>query len=433
MERDDRLMIRSDWLREEVHGRRLENGLWVFVLPKPRFLKKHALLAARYGSIDVSFRAPWEAAAASVPEGIAHFLEHKLFEREGGNAFDRFSQNGAYCNAYTSYTVTAYHFSCTDLFDENLRLLIDFLELPPFTEEAIAREKEIIGQEIKMYEDSPDWRGLLNLLDALYVVHPVKVDIIGTGESIARIDKAALDRCYRAFYQPPNMALFATGDLDPEAVFATAARAFEARPLPAAAGDPVRVAPAEPPGVARARAEARLDVAHPRALLGFKDRDVGFDGPALLRKDIEMTFILDLAFGRSSSFFQRHYESGLLDQSFQATYAGERDHGHAVLGGETEDPERLHQAILEELRTVKASGFAASDFERIKRKAMGRFLRSFNSLEFVANGFVASHFLRFGFFDYLPALDAVRLEDLHARLETQLDEARSAVSILRPA
>ena len=422
---------RSDWLGEEVHGARLANGLPVFVLPKKGFLKKHAMLATRYGSIDNEFQGPGEAAPSAVPPGIAHFLEHKLFEEEGGTAFDRFSKNGAYCNAFTSYTTTAYLFSCTDLFRENLDLLVDFVGHPYFTDAAIDREREIIGQEIRMYEDSPDWRGFQTLLEAMYHRHPVRVDITGTVETIGGIDKAALERCYRTFYNPKNMVLFVAGDLVPAEVFETAAEAFAKRPY-SQPSEPVRVLPDEPASVRARETRMRLDVSQPRLLLGYKDATAGESGRDLLRKDVELAFAIEMVFGRSSEFYQRCYESGLIDGSFSASYTGERDHGYTVIGGETEDPEKLRAAILDAVARTRAEGFAAEDFARIKSKATGKFLRNFNSLEFVASSFVQGYFLDIDLFEFLPTVDAVTPERIRARIAEHFDPERASVSIVEP-
>ncbi len=424
---------RSDWLGEEIRGARLANGLSAYVLKKPGFHKKYAILATRYGSIDNEFQAADEPAPARVPAGIAHFLEHKLFEEEGGTAFDRFSKNGAYCNAFTSYTTTAYLFSCTDLFAENLDLLVDFVGNPYFTQAAIDREREIIAQEIRMYEDSADWRAFQSLLEALYHKHPVRVDITGTVESIGEITKAALERCYRTFYSPRNMVLFAAGDLDPDAVFDLAERSFVRRRYgDGGGGEPRRVVPDEPAGVHEREVKRRLDVSQPRVLVGWKDSAVGTTGRELLRKDVELAFAIELVFGRSSEFYQRCYESGLIDSSFSASYTGERDHGYTVVGGETEDPARLRAAVHAAMAQARDGGFAEEDFRRIKNKATGKFLRNFNSLEFVASSFIQGHFLDIDLFEFLPTVEAVTPDAVRARIAEHFVEDRSASSIVEP-
>ncbi len=426
-------ILRSERLAEELHAARLSNGLPVLVAPKRGFLKKYAVLAVRYGSADVAFQAPGESAPREVPAGIAHFLEHKLFEEEGGgNAFDRFSRNGAYCNAFTTYTTTAYLFSCTDLFAENLALLVDFVGAPFFTEEAIAREREIISQEIRMYEDSPDWRAFQGLMEALFVRHPVRVDITGTCDSIARITKADLERCYRAFYRPRNMVLVAAGDLDPPAVLGAAERAFAARPY-CDDGEVLRVRASEPAVVCAPEARARLDVSQPRLLVGWKDPAAEGSGRELLRKDVELAFAVELIFGRSSAFYERCYEAGLIDAGFAASYTGERDHGYVAVGGETEDPERLRAEIAGAVARALDEGFSMEDFTRVRNKALGKFVRNFNSLETVASSFVQSHFLDVDFFEYLPTIESVTPEAVLARARLHLRPELQAASIVEPA
>src|SRR5690606_38157317 len=206
-------------LDEELTVGTLPNGLEVFVLRKPGFSKKYAVFSTRYGSIDRTFRHPGDGTWHTVPDGIAHFLEHKLFEEEGGNAFDRFAALGASANAYTSYTMTSYLFSCSDHFRENLDILLDYVQEPYFTDENVEKEKGIIEQEIRMYQDHAAYRTMRTLLNCLYHQHPVRIDILGSVESIRRIDKDTLYRCHEAFYHPSNMALFVVGEVDPGEVF----------------------------------------------------------------------------------------------------------------------------------------------------------------------------------------------------------------------
>jgi predicted Zn-dependent peptidase len=425
-------ILECERLAEKLHISRLSNGLPVYVLPKPGFLKKYAILAVRFGSCDLEFQAPGEPAARAVPAGIAHFLEHKLFEEEGGgNAFDRFSKNGAYCNAYTSYTTTAYLFSCTDLFAENLALLVDFVGQPVFTEAAIAREREIISQEIRMYEDSPDWRGFQGLLESLYERHPVRIDITGTIDSISQIGKADLERCYRAFYRPSNMVLFAAGELEPMRVVEVAERAFAARRYPDGGGELRRVRPDEPPGVRVPEARMKLDISQPRLLVGWKDPRPD-SGRNLLRKDVEVAFAIELIYGRSSTFYERAYEGGLIDSGFAASYTAERDHGYVALGGETDDPDRLRSEVAAAAERALREGFAAEDFARIRNKALGKFLRNFNSLEYVAASFVQGYFLDVDFFEYLPAIEQVEPEAVLERARAILRPDLMAASIVEP-
>ena len=282
-----------------------------------------------------------------------------------------------------------------------------------------------------MYEDSADWRGFQSLLEALYHRHPVRIDITGTIASIAEITKESLERCYRTFYNPKNMVLFVTGDLEPASVLGWAEEAFAKRPYSAGA-EPRRVVPEEPASVRDREVRKRLDVSQPRLLLGFKDTHTGLSGRELLRKDVEIAFAIELVFGRSSEFYQGCYESGVIDGSFSASYTGERDHGYSVVGGETESPERLRAEVLAALARVRKQGFAEEDFRRIKNKATGKFLRNFNSLEFIASSFIQGYFLDIDLFEFLPTVEAVTPDDVRARLESHFSEDLTAASIIEP-
>ncbi len=267
--------IRSETLREEVVRTTLPGGLAVYFCPKRGFRKRYACYSTFYGSVDSSFVTP-SAERLTVPDGIAHFLEHTLFETEKGNVSDLFARNGAYNNAATSFNTTTYLFASADRFFENLELLIDFVENPVFAPEKVEKERGIIEQEIQRYRDEPGWVGYMGLLESLFQNHPMRIDIAGTPESIASIDSETLHRCYRTFYDPRNMILFVVGDLDASEVFDRVAKVSRAG-SPAANGDGFgieRVFPDEPDTVASGRFEKKMDVAQPKLLLGYKETGV---------------------------------------------------------------------------------------------------------------------------------------------------------------
>ncbi|MCL5676748.1 MAG: insulinase family protein, partial [Firmicutes bacterium] len=313
-------------LREELHGATLTSGLPVYVLPRGGVVRKFATFAVHYGSVDNQFVVPGEGQATSVPDGIAHFLEHKLFEEKEGNVFDRFAALGADCNAYTYYTTTTYLFDCTDNFEPALDILVDFVQDPYFTEENVAKEKGIIQQELRMYNDSPGWRVRANLMKGLYHVHPVRIDIGGTVESIQRIDRETLYRCYRTFYHPSNMALFVVGDVDPDRVIERVAGRMAKRKL--APQPPIeRIFSPEPTGVRQQRTEEKMVVAQPILRIGFKDSDLGLTGPDQLRKELISELVLDVFLGRGSSLYQELYEDGLVSDRFELGFEGGRRSG----------------------------------------------------------------------------------------------------------
>ncbi|HEY3314844.1 MAG TPA: pitrilysin family protein [Bacillota bacterium] len=424
-------------LGETVYAATTGDGLRVYVMPKPGYHKKYATYATHYGSVDSHFRASGAAEATRVPDGIAHFLEHKLFEKPEGNVFDRFAELGAMTNAFTTYTSTSYLCSTTEKFPECLDLLVNFVRRPYFTDESVAKEKGIIGQEIRMYEDSPQWRVRDNLLTALYQRHPVRINIAGTVESIEGITKDLLYQCYGTFYRPDNMILFITGDVDPAwAIDHVVGRATVDRPAgpggSAPEGGIERLFPDEPPSVNQHLIEEGMAVAVPLILVGFKDRDIGYDGPRLLEKTVYLETVLDGLLGRSSAIYESLYQDGLIDERFSFGYEGERDYGYVVVGGESPDPDRLRDRLAEALGRARTDGIDPATFERTRRKLSGGFIAGFNSPEFAAHNFTLFRFKDVDIFDYLTALERVDLDGANRRLREVLDPSAFAVSIIRP-
>jgi predicted Zn-dependent peptidase len=418
----------SPVLREEVVSATLPCGLEVHVVPKRGFAKKIAVLAARYGSVDLSFEA--DGARQDTPPGVAHFLEHQLFKKEGGqDALMEFGRYGASSNAFTDYGVTAYFFTANGEFEKNLELLTGFVTSPYFVEENVARERLIIEQELRMYEDSPDYRIYKNLMGILYTVHPVRIDIGGTVESIGKIDAAVLERCYRTFYNPANLTLLAAGDLDPAAVVRQAEALLPPdrfRPL----GPIVRHVPAEPAGVGDRVARCEMAVSRPRVLVGFKDLRAGREKS--LERELETSVALDLLFGRASDFYTRVYESGLIDESFSFSYSIDDPFGFSLVGGETDEPEKLAEAVLLELHEARRRGLRKGDVERSKRKRLGRFIRSFDSPDGAAFLVLGCVHRGIDLFSVPKVVSKMTPAALERRLEEHFDERNYAVSILSP-
>jgi len=403
----------------------------VYVLPKPGYIKKYAIFSTHFGSIDNRYRVEGSAEVQQLPDGVAHFLEHKLFEDERGNVFDRFAQLGASANAFTSFTHTTYLFSCTSFFKENFELLLDFVQEPYFTEETVRKEQGIIGQEIQMYEDHPQWKVFKNLLGALYQEHPVRNDIAGTRESIARINPELLYRCYRTYYHPSNMAVFVVGDVEPEEV-AEQVRSNLQRRSYQPMGEIQRLYPEEPPEINRPRVTEELTVSEPIIYIGFKDPEVvRLQGDQLFLQEITMELLLEIIFGRSEPLYNQLYQEGLIDERFEAGYTAEQTYGYALIGGETRDPEQLYQRVLEALKSIQERGISREQFERHRRNLQGSFIRQFNSLEFIANNFLGYRFKGSDFFRFPELLQQVTLEQVTAAFK-KLDEKYHAVSIIYP-
>lgn len=423
---------RSERLQEElVHGR-LPTGMDVFVWPKAGFSKQYAVFSTRYGSVDRHFFHEPSGQWLEVPDGIAHFLEHKLFEEEDGNVFDRFAALGASANAYTSLTMTSYLFSCSDHVYENLDILLDYVQAPHFTEENVEKEKGIIEQEIRMYDDHPAHRLRRNVLQALYHAHPVRIDILGTVESIRRIDPDVLYRCHETFYHPSNMALFVVGDVDPDKVLALVER--DMAPRGYKPREPVgRKFPEEPAAVRERRVVDYMKVSRPRMALGFKIMTDGLAGRELLAREAALDLLLSAVFGPSSDFYERLYEEGLIDDGFGARCTLTPSFGFALIGGETPDPDKLHEAIRGEIERVRREGVDPEDVRRLQKRDVGAFIASLNSLEAIANGFLHYHFQGSSLFELLDIVEGLEVDDVQRALMAYLDLERSAVSIVLPA
>jgi predicted Zn-dependent peptidase len=418
-------------VQETLYHEALPNGLLVYLVPKQGFSKTYAVFTTRYGSVDSHFRTRG-GEEMHVPDGIAHFLEHKMFEKEKMDVKYEFSKNGASCNAFTSFKRTAYLFSCTDNLDKNLNLLLDYVQEPYFTEASVEKEKGIIGQEITMYDDNPDWVVYMNLLKAMYQKYPVNIEIVGTIDSISKITKDMLYQCYETFYHPSNMLLFVVGSFEPEAVMQLV-RDNQANKQFPPAPQIERIFPEEPAAPAKQRVEHHLPVGLPKILIGFKEAETGLIGEALLKRELTTKLLLDIVFGTSSALYQKLYDSGMITENFDFDYSCERDYAYSIIGGDTPDPDRLAETIKQELASLQQAGIAEEDFERSKRKKIGMFLRSLNSVEFIANQFTSYKFNGNDLFSVVPVLESITREEVEERLKQHFQPEQMSVSIVRSA
>ncbi len=417
-------------LKETLYYGTHESGLKVYIFPKEGYSKSYALFGTRYGSNDSQFIVPGEDEVTEVPDGIAHFLEHKLFEEQDGNVFEKFSHLGSSPNAFTSFNTTAYLFSCTSNFYKNLDILLNFVQNPYFTDESVRKEQGIIGQEIRMYEDDPNWRVFFNYLDALYHQHPVKKDIAGTLESISKINKDVLYKCYNTFYHPSNMILFVIGDVSPQMVIDHVTESIKL-------GNPIkediqRVYPDEPTTIRTKKIEQNLSVSTPLFQMGFKDTDVGYRGRKLLKKDIVTRILLEMTFGRSTSLYQSLYEQGLINNSFQVDYTAEVDYGFTIFGGESSDPEKVREEVIKEVGRLKRTALDVENFERIKKIILSRYIRQYNHIEKLANSFMNNLFKDINLFDYIDVYQSVTFEDIQERFKSHFNVENMALSIIKP-
>ncbi|MBF8982253.1 insulinase family protein [Lutibacter sp. B2] len=424
-------IIESKLLGEKIIQKKLDNGLEIFYMPKEGYSKQYAIFATKYGSNDSRFIAPKDNHDTIVPDGIAHFLEHKLFEEEEGSIFDKFSELGSNVNAYTNFTSTCYLFSCTDRFYENLELLVKFVQSPYFTEENVEKEKGIIAQEIKMYDDNPDWKVFFNSLKAMYKEHPVKIDIAGTVDSINKITKEDLYKCYKTFYDLSNMIVFVVGDLEEDKVFEVIENNLK-EVTKKNRGEIVRIYPEEPNQIAQKVVEENLDVSIPLFNIAFKDTDNSTDAKEVLKKEICTKIILGMLFSRSSDLYSTLYEEGLINDTFSSEYTGELNYGYSMMGGESKNPKLVLERVLEYIKNVKENNLDNSDFERVKKKLIGKHLSYYNSIEYIATTFVSYYFKGINIFEYTDELKNIKFEDIQKRLNDHFNEENSVISIISP-
>lgn len=419
-------------LDETLYYEKLENGLDVYVLPKKGFSKTFVTFTTKYGSIDRNFVPIGETEAITVPDGIAHFLEHKMFEKEDGDVFQKFSEYGASANAFTSFTRTAYLFSATDHIYKSTETLLNFVQEPYFTEATVNKEKGIIGQEITMYDDQPDWRLYFGTIANMYHNHPVKIDIAGTIESIDGITADHLYTCYNTFYHPSNMLLFAIGAVDPEEMMTyirenQAKKQFEA-PTPIQ-----RFFDEEPMEVAVKEDTLHMDVQKPKMYVGLKAKETNLSGSAMLKHELAVQIGLELIFGRTSEFYTHVYDEGLIDETYAFDFTLEQGFGFAMIGSDTTEPDALEKAIKDELAKYESkSSFVSTDLERIKRKKIGFFLRALNSIEFIANQFTRYSFNDMNLFDVVPELESLTVEDITEAFKTIQGESQQTVFKVLP-
>lgn len=423
--------IYSKIIDEKMYHTKLENGLEIFILPKKGYTKKFAIFGTKYGSIDNKFKLTNEDVIIEVPEGIAHFLEHKLFESEEGGVFNRFSKLGSNVNAYTNFNSTCYLFSCTDKFYENLSILIDFVQSPFLTDENVEKEKGIIEQEIRMYEDNPNWKVFFNALKSLYKNHPVKIDIAGTVDSIYKITKEDLYKCYNTFYVPNNMMVFVVGDVDKDETIATIKKNLKDS-FKKLEGSIERILPNEDENVNSNKIEENLSVSMPLFNIAFKDSKTNLRNRELLKKDIETKIILDMIFGRSSKLYKQLYDDGLINENFEHEYSFDISYGHSMIGGESKNPEKVYEIICAEINKLKKEGLHIQDFERVKKKSIGQHISYYNSVEFIANTFTSYYFKGINLFDYIDVLNNLEIESVLKRFHEHFDIDKSVLSIIRP-
>ena len=419
----------SALLREKYTYIEHASGLSIYVFPK-NMTNTYALFATKYGSMNTDFAVGEK--RITVPEGIAHFLEHKLFEApDGTDTFTRFSALGADSNAYTDYDKTAYLFSCTENVDEALSELLTFVTQPHFTDESVARERGIIGEEIREDEDSPWEKAYLNLVASLYHKNPVRNNVLGTRKTIAKITPELLYECYNAFYRLDNMALVVCGNVTPDGVLAVADRI-----LPNVREKKEKVTrffPTEPDGVRRKRARAKMQVAKPIFYIGIKDNARFAQPEEKLRHDLSVALLNEILFSQAGEFYADLFEQGLVSPSFSFGYSCDNGQfAFTCISGESKDPEAVYARLTDYLETVKKNGLSGEDFERCRRVMYADEIRAYDSTDEIANRLLSFVFDGSQIFDVPTILQTITKEELEELLHTLYQPQYFAMSVVRP-
>lgn len=414
-------------VKEKMYIEKLENGLTVIIVPKNNLQKKYVIWGTNFGSIDNRFVDPKTNNEVFIPDGVAHFLEHKMFEQENGtNSLDTLSALGVDANAYTTNDHTAYLFEATDNFYEALDELMDYVQNPYFTDENVEKEKGIIGQEINMYDDHPGWQLYMNTMRCLYKVNPLKIDIAGSIESISKIDKETLYTCYNTFYNPANMTMVICGDFMPEEILAEVKNRLVNKEKQA---EIKRIYANEPEEISQKSLEVTMDVSNPLFMIGFKDKINSDDN--IVKKHITIEIILDMLLGSSSDLYKRMYEEGLMLSTPDLDYEFSKEYAHVLISGQSKEPQKVIKEIENELRNVKQNGLNEEDFNRIKKKIYGGYVVEYNDPGSIARMILGDYFKGINSFEYLESYNLITIDYAKQVLNDVFKEENMVYSIIK--
>lgn len=421
-------IIENIKLKEKLYVEKLENGLTVMILPRKTTQKKYAMWGVNFGSIDNHFINPDNNKEIKIPDGVAHFLEHKMFEQENGiNSLDALSSLGVDANAYTTNDYTTYLFECTDNFYEALDELMDYVQHPYYTDENVEKEKGIIGQEINMYDDYPTWKVYMNAMECLYHNNPVKLDIAGTIESITPITKETLYDCYNTFYTPSNMLMVITGDFEPEKLIQEIKNRIVKNENK---GEIKRIYPEEPEEINKEKIEAVMDVNNPLFVIAIKDKTLENETEQV-KKHIAIEILLNIIVGKSSKLYKELYETGIVMAPLDLDYEFSKQYAHIAISGQSVNPEKVMEELKKEIEKFKKEGLEEEQFKRIKKKIYGDYITEYNDISGVARMLMADYFKGINSFEYIENHKQVTKEYAEKILREIFDENKMVISIVK--
>lgn len=422
-------IIESTKIKEKAYFEKLENGLNIIIIPKENTNKKYVIWGTNFGSIDNRFIMPGSNEEVFIPDGVAHFLEHKMFEQPNGtNSLDTLMALGLEANAYTTNDHTAYLFECSsDKFYEGLDELMDYVQSPYFTDENVEKEKGIIGQEIMMYDDDPGFKLYLNTMDCLYHKNAVKLDIAGTIESISKIDPDVLYKCYNTFYHPSNMTLVVCGNFKPEELIEEIKKRLKNKENQ---GEIKRIYEVEEDSINRKIKETNMEVSVPIFMIGYKDKLPNSE--EIVKKHIAIEVILNMLIGKSSELYKELYNNGDLLAEPDLDYEFSKQYAHVLISGQSKNPQVIYERFKTEVEKFKRNGLNEEHFERIKRKIYGDYVTEYNSVGDIARMFLSDSFKGINSFDYIEKYNTVTREYVEQVLREVFDEEKMVLSVVRP-
>ena len=419
-------VVESSLIKKKFNIYTHPSGLKVLLYPMKDFSSNYVLFGTKYGSVDTAFKDD-NGNLVELPEGIAHFLEHKLFESEDGDAFAKYAKTGAYSNAYTSFDRTCYLFSCSNRFYDNLSILLDFVRSPYFTAATVEKEQGIIGQEIRMYDDMPSWRVMFNMLEAMFYSHPVRIDIAGTAQSIAKISDKLLYDCYNRYYNLSNMFLILAGDFNCDEVVDFVKDNL--KPCDNPPKDIKTVIPDEPKTPLKNKVVCNLDVAKPLFCIGFKEKNIGATPDA--KRLVAMEILLKMIAGTATPLYKHLLDEGLINEEFSLEYFTGRGFALPMFEGESDQPEKVLELILNQVEQYKQNGLDKTLFEATKREMYGKGIRRFDAAESVCSMLCDSYVLGYDLFEYFDILAEIKPEDILDELNVFSKES-AVLSIVNP-
>ena len=420
--------IENKNIKEKCYMEKLENGLQVIIIPKKEIQKKYIIWATKFGSIDNTFIDSTTGEKVVIPDGVAHFLEHKMFEQKNGvDSLYVLMALGLDANAYTTNDHTAYLFECTDHFYEGLDELMDYVQNPYFTDQNVEKEKGIIGQEIGMYDDDPGWQLYINAMDCLYEKNTIKVDTAGTVETISGINPEMLYKCYNTFYHPSNMVLTVAGDFEPEAILAVIKKRLKDNEV---RGEITRIYPEEKLEINKKYAEKEMEVSLPLFMIGFKD-NIKDKYNEVVKRHIAIEIILNMLIGKSSNLYNELYKEGYLLSQPDLEYEFGNEYSHVLIGGQSKNPQKVYEKIAEKIQEMRNNNINVQEFERIKKKIYGDYAVEYNNVADIGRMFTSDYIKGINSFEYMDKFEEIDAEYAKQVLKEIFTEDKMIMSVIK--